>query len=839
MLYVVFIICALISTIIFCAICVPEKFNQGISYIIESKYFLDEYQAKVENLNLRIEKGKLEIGQLTLENLGGKVVLQKVNINYNLVDIFRGVINSTVNINSIDVIAKPSKIKTKDNSNNILKLANLNLDLTFNLFTRETNIVAEVKEFGSAKIKISPEILEINDCKYFKADSLVLNVVLQIKNDNRGNIKSLLTAGSIDGEFAFDSRFLAFIPLEEHNKALFCDFAMIGRITNAIWRVDLDSNFFQSYKLEEQKKVLAKIKFNNSFIQYNPDFPTVDNISASIKLDSKDLKVTFDKGNIKDSKLFNSKISINLEDILNLKMLVSGKAIGPADNLLLFIPNQDKKNIDELVKLRNVKGKATTFFNILVPLDMDVPNSYDVKTKISSGALEIIGINYDSLKIDGFMNDDVLKLNFTGKIYKQNVNTEYLFTINDNIPFKHRINAKVALQPFNFKQYEYLTLTDGSAYAEASLDLGKSGSDHKLVINANFNNAGLILKKIGFVKNAKEKLEIKSSGIISDPNNFKLNFEAQGINNLHVKGSAQLINNDINWFIEKCIYLQNDFTASIFTKDGVRNSVFKGDTLDLSSNIELKEFLTKKSKKPGNIEIDVKKIVLKSDVELENFVLSLACDETKCNKGDMSSRIKNDAKNPNKEKNLTLKLIPMNNYEEWIINCDDIGLLLKGVGLYTKVNGGYGTITMQTSRKNTDLGEMLSLIDGNFKIDDFFITDVGLLTRIVSFLSFPGLLNSITKNPEVPFGYIVGTFSFKDDVFKFTRASADGEYFELTAQGEIDTNKKTVKISGTVVPALFGVNLLVRKLPLIGKILSGGHRKGVLFAPFFFKESYE
>ena len=839
--YIIFIICGIIASFFASATFFPDQFNQGLTYIIQSKYFLQEYQVKVEGLDLNVKKAGLKIAKLTLENLEGKIVIQNISANYFLSDILTGVIKANIDIKSINFFGKITKIKVNKLNipENFLKLDNLKIDTKINFFSKEAQIIADNKESISAEIFFSPKILEIKHLKYSKFGELIINTALQIKNDDNGNIKSFLSVGSINELSNFDTRILNLFSLNNKQKDILEDFAIFGQINYAVWDVELNNDFFKDYKLENQKTVVAKVKFHNTYIHYDSYFPTVDSTSGLLTIDSKNIHVAFNEARIKVSKVLGGKIIINLKDLFNLKMLISGKALGPANNLLEYIPKKDKQTIDKDLGLKNVKGKACTIFNLSFPLDEVKNPSIDIKTKISGASFVIKGVEYKDLKVDGCMNDNLLTLDFIGKIYQQNVKTKYQITINEKLPFKHTVNLKAYLSDVDFQEYQSFNLTQGSGYVEAFFNLDAKGTNNKLEINANFDNAALTFKDAGFVKTIGEKLTIKSKGIINDPDKLKLNLEIFGTNDLYVEGRLELTESDTNLYINKCIYFKNNFTAKIFTKNGVTHTYLKGEALDLSSNVELKEFLTKKSDTSSNLEIDVKKVFLKSNVELENFVLSLACDETKCNTGSLFSYIKDAGENINKKKTLTLKLLPMETYEEWIVYSDDIGLLLKGLNLYSKLIGGLGTITVQTSRKNTDLGEMLSLIDGSFKINGFFLADMGLLTKIISFLSFPGLLNSISNTSKVPFTYSQGIFSFKNDVLKFTRASADGDYFELTAQGEIDIDKKFFKVSGTVVPALFGVNLLIRKLPIIGKLLSGGHRKGIFFAPFFFQESYK
>ena len=106
LLYIIFVICGIIAIFAASATFFPDKFNQGLIYIIQSKYFLQEYQAKVEDLNLNIKESEIKIGKLTLENLEGKIVMQNIVANYSLSDILAGVIKANIDIKSTNFFGK-------------------------------------------------------------------------------------------------------------------------------------------------------------------------------------------------------------------------------------------------------------------------------------------------------------------------------------------------------------------------------------------------------------------------------------------------------------------------------------------------------------------------------------------------------------------------------------------------------------------------------------------------------------------------------------------------------------------------------------------------------------
>ena len=120
----------------------------------------------------------------------------------------------------------------------------------------------------------------------------------------------------------------------------------------------------------------------------------------------------------------------------------------------------------------------------------------------------------------------------------------------------------------------------------------------------------------------------------------------------------------------------------------------------------------------------------------------------------------------------------------------------------------------------------------------FVAVDAPFMTRMVSFISFPGLLSTITDNKDISFTELDGTFHYKDGIIQIADVSAEGGFFNFTMNGSIDTESHMMDLRGSVVPSLYGVNSLVRHIPVLGTLLSGGHRKGLISAHYSIKQNY-
>ncbi len=99
-------------------------------------------------------------------------------------------------------------------------------------------------------------------------------------------------------------------------------------------------------------------------------------------------------------------------------------------------------------------------------------------------------------------------------------------------------------------------------------------------------------------------------------------------------------------------------------------------------------------------------------------------------------------------------------------------------------------------------------------------------------------MSAITNNHNIRFEKMAGKFGFKDGILKIEDGGAEGAYFDFTMAGTINTNERVIKLKGSIVPSLYGINTLLKHIPIVGTILSGGHRKGLVSAPYFIKNKY-
>ena len=249
------------------------------------------------------------------------------------------------------------------------------------------------------------------------------------------------------------------------------------------------------------------------------------------------------------------------------------------------------------------------------------------------------------------------------------------------------------------------------------------------------------------------------------------------------------------------------------------------------SNADMMQFLEKdKESTNSELKVKVEKIRLKNNIYLDNLFLTIKCNKSRCYKGYLDSKIGS--------KYFKMLLKPFAGREEWVITSTNAGALFKGFGLYDNMKAGVMLVILNTKRQEVKTGEIVPILDGTFTFRNFVIVDTPFLTRLVSFVSLPGLKNLVTNNKDVIFRIMNGKFAYDKDIINITESSAEGPFFDFTLQGRVNTLEHKIDIGGNVIPSMYGLSTILKSIPLLGRVFSGGHRKGLIFAPYSVHQNY-
>jgi hypothetical protein len=159
------------------------------------------------------------------------------------------------------------------------------------------------------------------------------------------------------------------------------------------------------------------------------------------------------------------------------------------------------------------------------------------------------------------------------------------------------------------------------------------------------------------------------------------------------------------------------------------------------------------------------------------------------------------------------------------VHAADLGATLKAVNLSDGVRRGQLDMAGRSRRDDPD-----GPIAGQFTVTDFVVKDVPVLAQI---LSVDSLVNfrRLFEGEGITFTDMTGDVSIADDTITLQQSRAVGGSLAITTNGTYDLARDKVAFEGHVVPAR-RINELVAKIPVLGSVLTGANKEGIVAVRF-------
>ena len=152
---------------------------------------------------------------------------------------------------------------------------------------------------------------------------------------------------------------------------------------------------------------------------------------------------------------------------------------------------------------------------------------------------------------------------------------------------------------------------------------------------------------------------------------------------------------------------------------------------------------------------------------------------------------------------------------------NDLGTLLRFGGVYSRIEGGAGTLVMTTSNaKKVDYGD--------FEIGRFALVNESTAAQV---LDKHQQSQSLARENRLNFNSGRVQFIRRSDRIEITDGLVKGDAVGGTVHGFIYTDPRQYDLVGTYVP-LFGLNSVFQKLPLFGPLLGGREGEGLIGVTF-------
>ncbi len=156
------------------------------------------------------------------------------------------------------------------------------------------------------------------------------------------------------------------------------------------------------------------------------------------------------------------------------------------------------------------------------------------------------------------------------------------------------------------------------------------------------------------------------------------------------------------------------------------------------------------------------------------------------------------------------------------------GAAFAGFALTSSINGGL--LAIDGRKPAASDAQPDPALEGTLRLSDFSVTDPPVFARLFNLLSLRGFKQSLSS-PDIQFDYLQGGFSISGSNLSVSDGKLAGAAIGLTIAGTVDRDADTLNLSGTVVPA-YGANRILRRVPVLGPLITGEDGEGVFAATY-------
>ncbi|MCC8398067.1 MAG: DUF3971 domain-containing protein [Rickettsia endosymbiont of Labidopullus appendiculatus] len=804
--------------------------DKPIKKVIE--FYLDKKGMKIRLGNLQIRNNTLSVDKVFMDlahNTQSEITDFKISfIIDNLTS--KPLIHSIINIDNFSLISKDNQpiIDTKISASYILDIFKNTIETQLNLSPIKNITLLDSygkklpdgEGFCSYNSGISTASKKLINCKlafgdqaYLLFNSILDGSIIQV-NGNVENIPIMIY--QIAEKIIPNNQVILF--LQEYIKD--------GYIRNGEFDVNFDKNNLEK-NIALETLLKAKLHVVDLEYKYDIDFPALRKIDTDITISGTSVKFILNKAYSSNSLISNGVITFDWQGMDKSNFIVSAIAKGQVIDLIDFISNEDYNKVKKQgIDLKKITGTANSKIGIIIPISPAIKNTYDISTIITgvNGKAFSDNIVLKNAKITGTFNGDKINLIGTGKINDYDSNFTYQYNIEDNNhdDYHYLLKVKTTIVGNNQKlgifklisgssilDFEYKEQQDRKKPKDKK---GQYNTTGFIKANANLKNLEFYIDKISIHKNLSSEAKLVLTGKLDDDLKGDINFDLSGENNLKIVGKVKVQDTKYDVTLPIITYDTTDLVGKLLLGKDSLSAEIHGKQLDLSKS-NMMQFLEKEGDaKNTHLRVDVDRVRLKNNIMLDKLNLQIDCNKIKCFSGYLDSKIGT--------KSFKMLLTEKKDMEQWIVTCDNAGALFRGIGMYNNMKSGIINLTLDTKRHEVKKGEVIPILDGTFDIKRFVTTDMSFLTRMVSFVSFPGFMSFILNNKDIMFNNMTGSFSYIGNTINITDTSATGPFFDFTMKGTIDTNKHQIKLKGNVIPSFFFASTIITKIPIVGKIFS-------------------
>jgi hypothetical protein len=255
--------------------------------------------------------------------------------------------------------------------------------------------------------------------------------------------------------------------------------------------------------------------------------------------------------------------------------------------------------------------------------------------------------------------------------------------------------------------------------------------------------------------------------------------------------------------------------------DGLIEITLSGDRLDIRRFLEDDASGSKPAAKrtggPISINARFDEVLIGALPPITNAVMSLRDNGVRLADIQLNGRVGDDP--------ISIGYRVDDNAKHFEIRAEDAGRVLRGFGMLDSISGGQLAITGTTTGSGANEHTLIDL-----SVRDFGLTQAPVLAQVLNAAFLPALVDILRGN-GIRFERLTAKIDVTKERAKILDALAFGSSMGISASGEIDRVAKVIDINGMIVPA-YGLSRLIDQIPILGKIITGGKKEGLLAADY-------
>ena len=232
---------------------------------------------------------------------------------------------------------------------------------------------------------------------------------------------------------------------------------------------------------------------------------------------------------------------------------------------------------------------------------------------------------------------------------------------------------------------------------------------------------------------------------------------------------------------------------------------------------------TRKTRRSLNFDVSFDEIVLSQDVRLSEVSTTGFFDGHRWKSLKATARV-------GTESQASIDLRPQEGEHLLTVRASDIGDVISQLAESEEMVGG--TLKIDATRSSPD-----DPIAGRFTVEDFRLLRSPALLRLLSAVTLTKPLQNL-QGEGLEFRVLQGDYVFEDGRIQFSDTWAHGPGLHITADGWIEPRRRVGDVSGSL--AWEGrVLRFLRKVPLLGQLVTGKDRKGLFATEFEISGSFD